>query len=155
MNPEGSSIEAITNYFVYDEKLSSAGMPTREQLAEVAAAGFELVINLAMDQAPYQLPGEEALAQELGMRYVHIPVVWEAPQQADLERFFQVMQENRERKVLVHCVMNYRASAFVYLYRCQVEGMDEALARRDMEKIWKPDGVWERFIELNITRHKK
>jgi protein tyrosine phosphatase (PTP) superfamily phosphohydrolase (DUF442 family) len=149
------SIEQITNYISYDENLASAGMPTRKQLADVAAAGFEMVINLAMDAPPYQLPGEEELVQELGMAYVHIPVVWEAPQQGDLERFFQVMKENRERKVLVHCVANYRATAFLYLYRCQVEGMDEALASRDMEKIWKPDGVWERFIEMNLTRQKE
>jgi protein tyrosine phosphatase (PTP) superfamily phosphohydrolase (DUF442 family) len=149
------SIEQIKNYLSYDENLASAGMSTREQLADVAAAGFELVINLAMDQPPYQLPGEAELVQELGMAYVHIPVVWESPQQADLERFYQVMQENRERKVFVHCVMNYRATAFVYLYRCQVEGMDLTLARRDMEKIWKPDSVWERFIELNVPRQSE
>ena len=141
------SLEQIRNYFFYRDDLASAGMPTRKQLAEVAAAGFELVINLAMDTAPNQFPGEEELVQELEMDYVHIPVVWEAPHLYDLNRFFEVMQSNQGRKIFVHCVANYRASVFIYLYRCLVEGMDEAAARQDMQKIWTPDEVWKDFIE--------
>jgi protein tyrosine phosphatase (PTP) superfamily phosphohydrolase (DUF442 family) len=147
------SIEKITNYIFYNEKLASSGMPTREQFADVGAAGYELVINLAMDKAPNQLPGEAELVQELGMEYVHIPVIWEAPQLFDLQSFFRVMEENRGKKVFVHCVANYRASVFVYLYRCLVEGADETNARQDMERIWKPDGVWKDFIEILDLRH--
>jgi protein tyrosine phosphatase (PTP) superfamily phosphohydrolase (DUF442 family) len=142
------SIENIKNYFSFREDLASAGMPTREQFAEVAAAGFEVVINLAMDRPPNQLPGEAELVQRLGMDYLHIPVVWEAPHLGDLSRFCDVMKQNQGRKVFVHCVANYRASVFVYLYRCLVEGVDEVIARQDMEKIWTPDGVWKEFIDL-------
>jgi len=147
------SLEQIRNYFSYREDLASAGMPTREQLAEVAASGFELVINLSMDTAPNQLPGETELVQELGMAYVHIPVVWEAPHLYDLERFCELMKANQGRKIFVHCVANYRACVFIYLYRCLVEAMDEPTARQDMQKIWTPNGVWKDFIEtLELRR---
>ena len=147
------SLEQIRNYFSYHDNLASAGMPTREQLADVAAAGFELVVNLAMDAAPNQLPGEAELVQELEMAYVHIPVVWVAPHLNDLNCFFEVMKANQGRKIFVHCVMNYRASVFIYLYRCLLEAMDEPTARQDMQKIWTPDGVWKDFIEtLELRR---
>jgi len=45
---------------------------------------------------------------------------------------------------LVHCIANYRVSAFFYRYR-RLLGVDETEARADMERIWRPEGVWARF----------
>jgi hypothetical protein len=33
-----------------------------------------------------------------------------------------------------------------YRYRRGVLGMDEALARADVEEVWKPEGVWAAFV---------
>ena len=48
--------------------------------------------------------------------------------------------------VHVHCIANYRVSAFFYRYRRDVLGTDEAQARAEMERIWHPEGVWPRFV---------
>jgi hypothetical protein len=37
--------------------------------------------------------------------------------------------------VHVHCIANYRVSAFFYRYRRDVLGMDEARARAGMEEV--------------------
>jgi hypothetical protein len=48
--------------------------------------------------------------------------------------------------VHVHCIANYRVSAFFYRYRRDVLGMNEAEARAEMEQVWHPEGVWAVFI---------
>jgi hypothetical protein len=42
--------------------------------------------------------------------------------------------------------VNARVSAFLYLYRRDVLGMNEVQAREAMETIWRPGGVWAAFI---------
>jgi len=42
----------IYNYWFYDEKLSSSGMPTADQMKSVAEAGVQVVINLAPHDVP-------------------------------------------------------------------------------------------------------
>ncbi len=51
-------IEAILNYRRISDTLSTAGQPTAEQLAAVRAAGFELVVNMALSTSPNALPDE-------------------------------------------------------------------------------------------------
>ena len=41
------------------------------------------------------------------------------------------MEELRDVPVHVHCIANYRVSAFFYRYRRDVLGMDDEGARRD------------------------
>ena len=43
-------------------------------------------------------------------------------------------------------IANYRVSAFLYRYRREVLGTDEAQARADMEDVWHPEGVWATFV---------
>jgi hypothetical protein len=48
--------------------------------------------------------------------------------------------------VHVHCIANYRVSAFIYRWRRDVLGMDKVKARAQMQAIWHPEGVWATFI---------
>ena len=56
------------------------------------------------------------------------------------------MEQLKEVPVHVHCIANYRVSAFFYRYRRDVRGMDETQARAEMEQIWRPEGVWATFV---------
>jgi hypothetical protein len=56
------------------------------------------------------------------------------------------MARLKEVPVHVHCIANYRVSAFFYRYRRDVLGMDEDRVRADMEQIWHPEGVWATFV---------
>ena len=69
----------IYNYQFLDEKLSSSGMPTAEQMKEVAEAGVRVVINLALVTSQGALPEEDKVVESLGMKYIHIPVEWNNP----------------------------------------------------------------------------
>ena len=87
------SISAITNYLEIHPWLGTAGMPTADQIACIAAAGYQAVINLALDKSPGAITDEGERVTSLGMKYIHIPVVWESPHISDIEQFFTIMQQ--------------------------------------------------------------
>ena len=92
------------------------------------------------------MPDEAAIVAALGMTYIHIPVEFQNPTEADFARFCDVMNELRDMPAHVHCIANYRVSAFFYRYRRDLLGMDEARTRADLEKCWRPNEVWANFI---------
>ena len=139
----------IYHYQYLDENLSSSGMPTADQMKDVAAAGVQLVINLAPHDSPNAIPDEADLVKNHGMEYINIPVTWRAPEAEALTRFMNEMDAQAGKKILVHCEANYRASAFVMLYRVLRLGWNKADAIPVMEKMWNPEDfpVWEQFID--------
>lgn len=145
----------IYHYQSLDENLSSSGMPTAEQMKEVAEAGIQLVINLAPHDVPKALPEEAALVHSLGMEYINIPVTWRAPESQSLARFMDEMDAHRAEKILVHCEANYRASAFIMMYRVLRLGWNKADAIPVMEKMWNPEDfpAWENFISGQLAGH--
>jgi protein tyrosine phosphatase (PTP) superfamily phosphohydrolase (DUF442 family) len=147
-------VKDIYNYQFLNEKLSSSGMPTAEQMKEVADAGVRVVINLALTTSPGALPDEDIMVESLGMKYIHIPVEWNNPTKQNLDDFFTAMDEYKEEKVLVHCQANYRASSFVMLYRILRLDWKKEDAIPVMEKMWNPEDfpVWEKFIEENLHK---
>ena len=144
----------IYNYLYYHEKLSSSGMPTAEQMKSVAHAGVELVINLAPHDVPNATPNETELVSSLGMEYVNIPVNWNTPTRDGLNVFMDAMDEYKNKKIHVHCEANFRASAFITMYRILRLGWNQEQAFAVMHTIWDEDAypVWKMFIEDAIRR---
>ena len=141
------NIGDIQRFVAVDDRLATAGQPKEDGLAALAAAGFEVVINLALHDDPrYSLADEAGTVAALGMRYVHIPVQFKAPQLVDLQRFYVAMEGHAGSKLFVHCASNYRVPVFLALYRIQRLGwsQDEALAK--MCEVWEADEVWRAFI---------
>lgn len=148
-----ASIDDIYNIRKVDELLTTAGQPSESQLAAVAAAGFEVVVNLALHDDPrYSLPDEAGLVRSLGLYYVHIPVQFKAPELDDLTAFFAAMEAHQGRKVFVHCAANMRVSAFVGLYRVLKLGWPEDRAFALMRELWQPDAIWQAFIAAALKR---
>ncbi|WP_028111820.1 protein tyrosine phosphatase family protein [Ferrimonas kyonanensis] len=98
------------------ERVITAGLPTEAQFPQLKAAGVDLVINLIPVDNRSGHADEASLAASAGLDYINIEVDWKQPTQANLQRFFEVMDANTDRDVLVHCAANWRASAFYYLY---------------------------------------
>ncbi len=142
----------IYHYQLLSDTLSSSGMPTIEQMKEVSEAGVQVVINLAPHDVPNAIPDERELVNSLGMEYVNIPVIWRAPERDALQQFLDTMDAHTGKKILVHCEANYRASAFVMMYRVLRLGWKREDAVPVMEKMWNPEDfpVWEKFIEDNL-----
>jgi protein tyrosine phosphatase (PTP) superfamily phosphohydrolase (DUF442 family) len=115
-------------------------------LAAIQALGVGHVVNLGLHSHEMALPDEAASVAALGMTYIHLPVEFQNPTEADFARFRAVMDELKDVPVHVHCIANYRVSAFLYRYRRDVLGMDEARIRADLDRLWQPTEVWAAFI---------
>lgn len=140
-------ITGIRNFVSVSGALATAGQPSESELQDIASEGFQAVINLGLLDPRYCLEDEAGLVTALGMRYVHIPVDFQAPTQDDLQRFFRTMDEVAGLKVLVHCAANYRASSFVSLYGQAKLGWSEQEADNYLRCLWEPNDVWADFIE--------
>jgi protein tyrosine phosphatase (PTP) superfamily phosphohydrolase (DUF442 family) len=137
----------IKNYVLVSEEIATSGQPGRGDFADIAGAGYTAVVNLGTGTSPDAIPEEGDIVAGAGMTYHHIPVVWTSPELSDLDRFFSVMDSLRGRKVWVHCVVNKRVTAFMYLYSLLRRGLPEEEARAPMDAVWEPEGVWQGFIE--------
>lgn len=137
----------IINFYQVNDKLATSGQPAHADFELMAQAGYQAVINLALPTSERAIAEEGALVAQNGMLYFHIPVVWEAPQLAEVQLFFALMQLLVAKKVWVHCALNYRVSCFVYLYQKHVLGLPNEQARYPMDEIWHPTGAWQNLID--------
>lgn len=143
-------LEDIYNYLQLTESIATSGQPTEAQIEEIAKAGYEVVVNLALSDAEYSLPDEKATVESHRMTYIHIPVIWTQPTRANLEAFCDVMDANRGKKIFVHCAANMRVSAFMALYRVRRLGWPPERAFQEMQRIWTPEGWWRDFILASL-----
>jgi uncharacterized protein (TIGR01244 family) len=118
MKPEPTPSEAmadaetIYNWRRLDDRVTTSGQPTEQQLADVRALGVRHIINLGLHTHEKALPEEAATVGRLGMTYIHIPVDFQNPTAEDFAAFCAVMEQLKEVPVHVHCIANYRVSAF-------------------------------------------
>ena len=145
-------LEHIINYHKVSDTISTAGQPTRSELELLSENGFDTVINIAMDDSGGAIPEEEKIITGYGLTYHHIPVVWESPQQYQLDQFFDLMDTKKGQKTFVHCAKNYRVSAFMYLYYILRLGVDEKHAKGVMFPEWSPDLIWTDFIQTALNQ---
>jgi len=136
----------IHNFRRLSPTLTTSGQPDEAQFATLRDAGVETIINLALSTSPRALPDEAAMLAGLGLRYIHIPVEFTAPTEADFEAFARAMDGLGDTPVHIHCAANYRVSAFLYRYRVGRLGWIEDAARPDLDAIWEPDAVWQNFL---------
>jgi uncharacterized protein (TIGR01244 family) len=139
----------IYNYRKVNDRISTGGQPTEEQLRAAAAEGFNVVINLATIDPDRSLAGEGGLVRALGMTYHHIPVKWDDPQESDFTAFEAALMQSSADKVLIHCAANFRVTAFYGLYAMKHLGWTEAQADEFRAPIWHGSNypIWEKFID--------
>ena len=149
-------LSEITNYFQMTDQVATSGQPTEAQFADIAAAGNQVVINLAMPGGSNALNNEGQIVSELGMTYIHIPVPWEAPTVDHLNQYISVMKAVEPAQTWVHCVVNARVSAFNYHYLKSRLGLPEADCRSPLLEKWQPEmePVWQEFLSIPADQIK-
>jgi RimJ/RimL family protein N-acetyltransferase/protein tyrosine phosphatase (PTP) superfamily phosphohydrolase (DUF442 family) len=133
------------------ETLWTSGQLSSQDIGRLPELGIDAVINLALPSASNALPGEAEAVTRQGMTFVQIPVPWEQPEPGHLQQFLGVMDALRGRKVWVHCAMNFRVSAFVYLYRRLRLGEGHEAALHPLQTVWQPNPVWQAFIDQALA----
>jgi protein tyrosine phosphatase (PTP) superfamily phosphohydrolase (DUF442 family) len=140
----------IKRFMQVAPSLYRGAQPDAEGFTFLRDLGIRTVVSLRNDDS------ERALVEELGMRFVHIPVTFrifggEMPQET-AERFLAVVDDPAAGRVFVHCKRGAdRTGAFVGLYRVLRQGWglkrayDEA---RDIGMRWWYSGVKDELDEL-------
>ena len=148
-------MEEILNYIKINELISTSGQPSVEQFETIANNDFEVVINLALHDASNAIENEDKIVTDLKMAYFHIPVDFDNPKASDVKLFLNTLQALGANKVWVHCALNYRVSAFMYIYHKYVlktpfDDIDISLFQE-----WSPDTKWQEIIKISYEEIKK
>jgi uncharacterized protein (TIGR01244 family) len=120
------------------DRITTSGRLEAGDPARLAAVGVRHVINLAMSDHPEALPNADDAFADVGIAYTHIPVPFGAPDEAHYRAFVEAF-ETADVPVHVHCIANWRVSAFFYRYHRDACGIPEAEARALMEQQWSPE----------------
>ena len=116
-----------------------AGQPTEQALRDLAAQGVKTVVNLRTPpEMATRVPfDEKALVQQLGMKYVYLPMRGnvEYPYSPDDLKDFGKAMEETKGKLLLHCTVAWRASHMWAAYLIQYRDVPVATALDQARKI--------------------
>ena len=136
MSDETRDPSDIRNWLRRPDGITTSGRLKPEDPARLAAIGVRHVVNLALAEHPEALANEAELLADHGIAYTHIPVPFDAPSHQHAEALKTALDE-ADGPVHMHCIMNYRVTAFMYLLDRQA-GVPEHVARQRMQKVWDP-----------------
>ena len=140
------ALAEITNFRQYSSTFASSGQPSREQFSTIAENGFERIVYIAFTNNQNALPDADLVVKGLGMEYMQVPVDFNNPLPSDFYAFADSMRRNTDKKTLLHCQVNARATTFSFLYRVIYADVPVAQAKADMNTVWQPNEVWRDFI---------
>ena len=138
-------IDRIFNFRRLDDRITTSGQPSEGDILALAEAGVATIINLGLHSHERALPDEASSVAAAGMRYVHIPVPFEMPDEGHFAAFTDAMAAAAGERVHVHCIMNMRVTAFLDRWSRE-QGGDAGVARAMMHSIWQPGGAWAAII---------
>ncbi|GGX74299.1 protein tyrosine phosphatase family protein [Saccharospirillum salsuginis] len=139
-------MEAIRNYVQLTENIATAGQPRADQFEVIADAGYQYIINLGMPNHPDAVQEEDKLISELGLGYIHIPVKFDSPTKEQVRTFCKVLSALKDQRVFIHCIMNFRVSAFMYHYLSKIERKSEVKSRSIMFDHWDLEPAWKNLM---------
>lgn len=107
----------IKNFGQMDERFYRGGQPKEKDYKDLALIGIRTVIDLRADPEEYEKP----LVEQLGMRYINIPMIAKKyPTAEATELFLKTVSDPASGKVFVHCAGGrHRTGAMGAVYRYQ------------------------------------
>jgi protein tyrosine/serine phosphatase len=122
----------IKNFGQMDERFFRGGQPKDEEYKELAALGIKTVIDLRNDPKDYA----KTSAEQLGMRYVNIPMSdKQYPATAKIEEFLKLVHDPATGKFYVHCKGGrHRTGVMGAVYRFNEYGWDYDRTYAEMKK---------------------
>lgn len=133
------------------DRITTSGRLVADDIEDLAAIGVRHVIDLAAPEHEWALPDEEQRLAAFGIAYTRILVPFNAPTDEHYAQFVAAL-ENGPTPVHLHCIYNFRVSAFLFRYHLQT-GMAENKAADFLIPIWSPEASehpaaepWKAFI---------
>jgi protein tyrosine phosphatase (PTP) superfamily phosphohydrolase (DUF442 family) len=142
---------AAPNVVEVSPTLVTSGQPSAQALAGLGALGFAAVLYLAPPTVSDAVPDEPAILARQGIEYANVPIKFDDPTAADFAAVRAVLDRWADRKVLVHCQINLRASTVVFLYRVRAQGAAPEQAYQAVAGVWTPQGPWKRLVTTLLS----
>jgi protein tyrosine phosphatase (PTP) superfamily phosphohydrolase (DUF442 family) len=144
---EDADLTTILAYQSVHARLTTSGQPTLAQFEWIAQAGYKTVINLALTDASNAVAGEDRRVLELGMDYIHVPLLFAAPSVSQVLQVLDLLASLKTEQVWLHCALNMRVSSLMYLYRTHFLNVPADVAAQYLHQIWTPDEIWSTLID--------
>ena len=154
-----ADLQNTRNFYQFSDRLMTSGQPDEDALKSAPHDGIDVVINLVPPSEGIYNPKEAEILAVQGVEYIHIPVSWRSPDAADLETFLAAMDRIGDKKVLIHCWSNARASAFAYAHRVSQAPGTRVPEWKRLRTVWsevagyqlETDQVWQAFLNDNVA----
>ena len=150
----GSGSSEIEKFFRVNEQVCTGAQPTREQLASLKADGVRGIINLR-EPEEHNIEEEAALAKDLDLLYVSIPVKTAAPKDDEVEAFLKATHDPNIFPLFIHCGSGNRVGAFWMIRRVLVDGWTPERAEDEAKQIGMKSPNLRDFALDYIHRHAK
>jgi tyrosine-protein phosphatase SIW14 len=141
--------KGVTNFGEVTPHLYRGGLLRGEGLKALKKLGINVVVDTHANDKK-----EEGEVKALGMKYVAIP--WHCPWPKDevFARFLRVLDDNRGKKVFVHCRLgDDRTGMMVAAYRMAEEGWTADEAMKEMKSFGFTKS--HHFICPSLARYEK
>ena len=146
----GIDISGLSNVQKVHDNLYSSGQPSVQQLELICQAGVSTVVNLALNDTDNSLMRqhicEDRTVLELGMHYIHLPLLWDCPSASQALFALKSIHHLQDQLIWVHCSKNWRVSSLMYLYRRFYMNMPIEQAEELLHQVWEPDETWTGLI---------
>jgi protein tyrosine phosphatase (PTP) superfamily phosphohydrolase (DUF442 family) len=125
------TVLGVSNFGEVNAHLYRGGQPKGAGYANLKKLGVDIVVDLRLSGKGT----EKEAVNRAGMEYVSIPWHCFFPKDKDVARFLEIVRENSEKKIFVHCRYgDDRTGMMIAAYRMAIEGWTPEEARAEMEK---------------------
>lgn len=138
-----------------DEGFYRGGQPSRAGLEQLQRMGIKTIISLR--QPSKVMEEERRLAEQLGMRWVHIPMwFWWRPSDKQVHQFLAIVSDPAQRPVFMHCRQGWnRAGIMTAIYRVARQGWEPRRAYAEARQLGLvPWNLLSRYVVLYETRRE-
>ena len=138
-----------------DDGLYRGAQPSPDGMRQLAGMGIKTIVNLR--QPSDQTKAEHRLAEELGMRWVSIPVLaWWHPSRTQIQQFLLVADDPAQRPVFVHCRYGRnRTGVMVAAYRIVHDGWAPGQALAEAHRLGlAPWNILSRSMILKTSQNR-
>ncbi len=143
--------EDILNFKKNDANLSTSGQPTESEFSLIAIKEFEVVINIRPESEMLDVFDEKQIVENLGLKYYQLPVTFDIFTSKILSQFFNLMEQNKEKKKLVHCHHNVRVSVLLAFYRFLKLGWSKDAVLKELGEMMDVTPELETYFDEHIT----
>jgi protein tyrosine/serine phosphatase len=130
----------IGNFHKVSNEIYRGARPKKSDLEDLKKSGFKTIVNIENDDE--SVAREKKWAQELGLRFVNIPLsAYETPQNRAVGRILALLSEKDHQPLFLHCKFGRdRTGLVIGLFRVDVES-------------WAPNESYQEMLDLGFRAH--